>query len=349
VGRELGVRFVLEGSIRRVGDRVRVTAQFIDARSGAHVWAETLNRPMDDIVKAQDEIGRSIVAGITSHLFHNVAFDGATDTLEAWELRARAVTRWASAPEAQSSEEAGRLSGLALEKDPQAVANWALFAKGAAMRWLNNPSEDFEAARTKAHELIDHAMGLAPHDPYVFSSLGAVHLWTGEPRKAVPLLRRALAMLPANIGIHLNLATALFHSGQTAVALAELETLGHYDLPEMVGHARDLSLADVNVSLKNYLEAEVCARKAMAGTSRNAWALVTLAAALCGQHRVAEAQEALREVQTIMPGFTASFYERATRILLSDQAMIGEKLALIAPAWPQELASAQGAATESAH
>jgi len=110
VGRELGVHFVLEGSVRRVGESLRVNAQLIDAQSGAHVWAETLNGNFADAAKALDEIGHSIATALTSHFFREDAAGAAkTESLQAWEFLARSAVKWATSG-AHSRSGAGEIS-----------------------------------------------------------------------------------------------------------------------------------------------------------------------------------------------------------------------------------------------
>ena len=95
VARELGVRYVLEGSVRRAGNRLRVTAQLIDATTGAHLWAERYDRDVDDIFAVQDEITTSVAAAIEPHLLAAEgvrALSRQSDDLGAWELVARAQT-----------------------------------------------------------------------------------------------------------------------------------------------------------------------------------------------------------------------------------------------------------------
>lgn len=337
VGRELGVHFVLEGSIRRVGDMVRVTAQLIDARSGAHVWADTVNRPMDDIVKAQDEMGRSIVASITSHFFHDPTLEVARaqpESLEAWELAARAVKEWDSGPELAATNEAERLLRLAVEKEPESAPAWALLAQGLALRWMSDPSTDFAATRDEAFICIERALDLAPNDPNVLGGLGSTHVWSGEPGKAVPILRRAIAALPTEIGFRFNLSSALLHNNTPALALEELEKVSRFDLHDTMRSIQNLQLADVNLSLKNYEKSEEYSRLAIAGNARSTWAFTTLASALCGQGRIGEARDALREVQSQVPNFTAEYYAQVARTLLADKTVAQNKIALIAPAWP---------------
>lgn len=105
VGRDLGVRTVLEGSVRRVGEMLRVTAQLIDTGTEAHIWAQAFDRPLTSMFEMQDEITAGIVAALTSHLAHAVTPEVARarpENLEAWELCQRASAHFLVASDAAS-------------------------------------------------------------------------------------------------------------------------------------------------------------------------------------------------------------------------------------------------------
>jgi adenylate cyclase len=340
VGRELGVHFVLEGSVRRVGETLRVTAQLIDAQSGAHVWADTLNRAFSAAATVQDEIGHSIATALTSHFFREVSRDSARadpESLQAWELGARSAIQWASNQDEKSGNEAIRFLRLALEKYPDSADIWAQFAQGIAFGWLYEPDADFPSFKQWARTSIERALQLAPNEPSVIGSLGAVLLWTGEPKKAVPILRRALDQLPNEVPLRINLAYALLHSGAPAEALAEMDRLERLGLHDVMRSVYDLARADIEVGLGKFPQAEADARKAVAGGGQNAWAWVTLALALAAQDRLDEAREAMREAKQIAPGFTHEFYQRSVRALYDgDETIFADRLRLTTLIWTSE-------------
>ncbi len=333
VGRELGVHFVLEGSVRRVGESLRVNAQLIDARSGAHVWAETLNRDFADAAKAQDEIGHSIATALTSHFFREESTGAAkAESLQAWELLARSAVKWAST---QDGESAIGILSQALEKYPDSAHLWAQLGHGLAFGWLYDPDVDFDELSQYARSCIDRALELAPNDPSIVAAQGACLLWTGEPKTSVPVLRRAFALLPNEVPLHINLAYALLHSGSATPALAEMDQLERLGLHDMYRGVYDLARADIEIGAANFAQAEDAARKAIAGGGKNAWAWITLALALAAQNRIGEAQVAMRDVQQLMPGFTPEFYRRAVRILYAgDETIYAGRLKLMTLAWP---------------
>ncbi|HXL99482.1 MAG TPA: tetratricopeptide repeat protein [Rhizomicrobium sp.] len=340
VGRELGVHFVLEGSVRRTGDNLRVNAQLIDARSGAHIWAEALNRDFADAVKMQDEIGHSIAMSLTSHFFRDVSHEAAQaapESLQAWELGARAAIKWASGQDDTSDSSALRYLTLALEKYPDSAEIWAQLGAGIAFGWLYDSSIDFSEASEYARSCIDKALSLAPNDPSIVGAQGASLSWLGEPKRALPILRRAAAQIPNEAPLRINLAYALQHAGSPAEALAELDQLERLSLHDMMRSVYDLARADIELDLGHFAQAEIGARKAIVGSGQNVWAWVTLAIALAAQDRIAEAREAMGDALKHMASFTLEFYERSVRILYEgNEALIADRLRLMAMAWPGE-------------
>ncbi len=156
VGRDLGVRFVLEGSVRKAGDRIRITAQLVDAQSGDHVWAERYDRKLDDIFAVQDEITREIVVALSVNLAHGEetrVWSGATTNFEAWECLSRgAVEQYRFSKE--SIREAQRLARKAIALDPEfymakIMLGWALVV-GARYGFV----PDHEAAVAEADSLV---------------------------------------------------------------------------------------------------------------------------------------------------------------------------------------------------
>jgi adenylate cyclase len=152
VSRELGVRYVLEGSIRRAGSRVRITGQLIHADTGAHLWADRFDGELTDIFSLQDEITEQVVGAIEPRLLRaevEMAARKRPSSLTAYDLYLRALPRYYSMTR-EGFEEALRLLGRALELDPNYCAAAALIAVakvyGTAQGWISNTSEEMKEA-----------------------------------------------------------------------------------------------------------------------------------------------------------------------------------------------------------
>lgn len=210
VGRELGVRYVLEGSIRRIGNRVRTTAQLIEAETGAHLWAEKYDVPYAEIFELQDEVIGSITAALGAQLADaeaERARSAKPSDLGAWEWCQRAISMVPrSSPSSEVLAEAIGYLERALEIDPDyAYAHGALawFRFSSVVNgWSGDPARDFEEGRRQ----LARAQQLAGEDPLSLYYVGAAQIYAGEFRKGVATLERALERNP-------NSSDALVHLG----------------------------------------------------------------------------------------------------------------------------------------
>jgi adenylate cyclase len=260
VCRELRVKFALEGSIRKAGERVRVTAQLIDGSSGGHLWAERYDRDLTDIFGVQDDITQRIVAALKVRLSEaekSLIVDGGTKDVNAHDLflRGRELifglkrdpemfdqsttyfrraieidpsyaaayaglgmayvldyqNHWSDAPE-RSLDQAGRFAGQAIARDDRdPFAHYVAAMVAMFMR-------DYERW---AHE-ADRALLLNPNYAPALNMRGSVHIYTGEPAKAIPMIERAIRLDPISRQQHVHfLGTAYFVAGdyETAAVL----------------------------------------------------------------------------------------------------------------------------------
>lgn len=210
VGKELGVRYVLEGSIRRAGNRIRVTAQLIDALSGNHVWAERYNRVLEDIFAVQEEVTRSIVAAIAPQL-EDAEIAAARRVrprnLSAYELAVRA---FANAAEAYGKvnlalrEQAIREAREALAKDSESLIALNALAFSQWQHVFFRTTADLETAWQEGMGAAMRAISLDRSDHQGYSWKGLLLLFPaiGEPRwdEALANLRRANELNPNDAG-----------------------------------------------------------------------------------------------------------------------------------------------------
>jgi TolB-like protein/cytochrome c-type biogenesis protein CcmH/NrfG len=223
VSRALGVRYVLEGSVRRAGHRLRISAQLIDATSGGHHWAERYDRELGDIFAVQDEITRSVAAALEPHLLAAEgvrALSRSAEDLGAWELVARAQTHvWR-----MTSPEYARAIDIlqrAVETFPDYAPALSLLAFcgafAAHMGWVD---------RAQGHLLRDHAsraIALDEHDPWAHIALGYWALMERRTEEAIGSFRRALELNPNSAAANAHLGHALAFSGQHGEAIERAE------------------------------------------------------------------------------------------------------------------------------
>jgi TolB-like protein/class 3 adenylate cyclase len=238
VGRELGVRYVLEGSVRKAGGRVRITAQLIDAETGAHLWADHLDGSLEDVFELQDQVAAS-VAGVIEPALQAAEMRRSIarpmTQLTAYDLYLRALAVYFPITKERTFEALALLE-QAIAIDPRyrpalswaAICCWQLVTDG----WAEGP----QAIRRKAIELARRALEASENDPGVLANATFVLAWFGEDVGAmIGLVDRALALNPSfargwNLSGLLRTYAgdhdlAIKHLG-TALRLSPRETIG---------------------------------------------------------------------------------------------------------------------------
>jgi TolB-like protein len=225
VGRELGVRYVLEGSVRKAGGRVRITAQLIDALSGAHLWADRFDGSLEDVFELQDKVASSVAGVIEPALQTAETARSAarpTEDLTAYDLYLRAYAMvWSSVKQAP---EALRLMEQAIARDPRygpALA-WAAFCCYRLLQ--DGRSQDPEADRLKGADFARRALEVAGDDPGILANAAQALAYFGEDIGAmVALVDRALALNPSYArGWHISGVLRRW-AGQPDIAIEHVE------------------------------------------------------------------------------------------------------------------------------
>ena len=237
IGRELGVRYVLEGSVRKGGNRVRITAQLIEATTGVHVWADRFDGSIEDVFDLQDKVASSVAGVIEPALQAAETARSAgrpTDDLTAYDLYLRSYAMlWASA---RQLPEALRLVEQAIERDPRygpALA-WAAFCYFRLL--LDGRSEDPEADRRKGADFARRALEVAGDDPGVLVNTAQMLVFCGEDIETMTVrVDRALALNPSFArGWHIS-GILRNWAGQPDVAIKHVEVALRLSPRERVG------------------------------------------------------------------------------------------------------------------
>lgn len=224
VSRELGVRYVLEGSFRRSGQRIRVTAQLIDGTDGSHIWADRYNGEIEDIFDVQDQVTEAIVGAIQPSIRLNEierARRKRPDSLDAYDCVMRAMPiAWSNDPEAAAQGLALLEKAMALDPTyalAKSLASWCYAQRVAYLR-----SSDPKADRARGLELAEAAAQLDSNDPLVLTTLGGAYTLARRLDIASVLIERALQLDP-------NLAWAWHRSGWLHVYLEKPEiAIAHF-------------------------------------------------------------------------------------------------------------------------
>ena len=272
IGRELGVRYIIEGSVQKIGDSVRINAQLIDAADGTHIWADRYERDYQHIFKLQGDIVQAIVTTLAINITQTErarAMRKKPQDLQAYDYLLRG---WAHIHRRtrSSNSQAGEMFTKAAELDPQYAAayvglgwveyrkvgnGWTEFADKALEKSMTfaRKALDLDATSAQAHALLcnvytfqneldlaireaEQALALNPNDAYTHGQLGWVLLWAGRLDEAAAALRMSLRLdstTPRNVWLHLG--QAFYLKGQYGQALDILEK-GVVKRPDYVGY-----------------------------------------------------------------------------------------------------------------
>jgi adenylate cyclase len=314
VGRELGVRYVLEGSIRRAGDRVRISAQLIDAVTGAHLWAERYDRELKDVFAVQDEVSLAIVAILVAQV--NKAEAERTllkppETWQAYDFFMRAsdtYTAMRSSFNVAGLYEARRLLERSIALDPNYARAYAMLSNTHLIAWLERLDEDHlsPAALERAHRLARKAVQLDPNLPIAHACLGHVLTFEGQHELSVAEFEKAIALNPNFTDFRFG--GTLIRAGEPARAIQVIETNMRGDpfyspwAPGLLGMARYF--------LKAYSEALPPLREFTSRAPDMRLSHVWLAANLAQLGRLDEARAEAAEVLRIDPKYTIDGTQR---------------------------------------
>ncbi len=320
ISRELGVRYVLMGSVRSAEGRVRVTAQLIEGSSGSNVWARSYDRAVSDIFAVQDEITQAIVGAIEPQLGRaerERAKVKAHDSLDAWTIYQRGMFHLYRCT-AEDLAEARRLFHEAVAVDPELGPAFSELAEAYYYEVVYGFAHSNEENRDHAIAPAQHAVSLDPEDAGAHCTLGRIRYLRREYAPALSNLQTALELNPCLALAHYGLGATLVFSGRAAQAFSHLEAairFSPYD-PNMGSFL--VRIADAKYFTGEYDGAVACAVKAL-GQQNFQWSrYAVLIAALGKLGRIDEARRYLDELGHSRPGFSIAFVE-ATH-LFGDRA-----------------------------
>jgi TolB-like protein/Flp pilus assembly protein TadD len=309
VGRKLGVRYVLEGSVRKASGKVRITGQLIDATTGAHIWADRFERDLTDIFALQDEVTVAVVAAIHPKLLQTeiaMAARRRPENLTAYDFFLRGMQQfWLLTREGVA--EALRLAHRALELEPRFGTGSALAGQCHMINVLLGYSNDPQFDRKEAIRLARLALSVDDGDPETLAAASQVSAWMlGDCDAGIEMADRAVALNPNSwstwngrghvyrIG---GLPEEAIRSFERAIRMSPVDPRLYMTLTG-IGHAL--------IELRRFDEAIVVGKKALRQNPSYSSVCRTLASAFAHLGRDAEAREMAARVLEFDPAFTIS-------------------------------------------
>jgi adenylate cyclase len=308
VSRELGVRYVVEGSVRKAGSRVRITAQLIDASSGHHVWADRYDRELQDIFALQDEIIETIIASLGPALSRaeiRRAMRRPPENLDAWDCMQRGlwhIFRYTK----DDVLEAQSWLRRAIDLQPHSSGAFSLLAISHIFefiyQWSESPAESGEAALREA----ERSVALDEDEPAGLTALGFACSVTGRYERAIAMLERAIGLNPSSALACWALGGALTPAGRPEEAIPMLEKAIRLSPHDPWMHEFLFNLGGAQYLAGRYEEAAASARRSLERKTDQPGVYRLLAAA-CGQlGRGDEARAALEALLRLVPDFSAA-------------------------------------------
>ena len=316
----LGVRYLAEGSVRRAGQRIRVTARLIDPQAGNELWSERYDRELTDIFEVQDDIARVIVNTLAGEIIHQQykrALTKSAETADAYDHFLRAYQRnWQSGPDDVRAARAEAERALAL--DPQFARALALISwthiSDTSNAWTDNPAQSIDLARDYALR----AVAADDAEPFGHGVLGWVHMWRDRNfERGLAEQRLALAANPGSAHYQSMLAFSLAYAGQSQAAIEALQEAmrlnPRYPVLYHVFYGRAL------FNLHRYDQAIAHLERVRTAMPGNANAIAHTAACYAALGRMDDADETVTEVLRASPRFTMRHARRHVPYAIADE------------------------------
>jgi adenylate cyclase len=306
VGRELGVRYVLEGSVRRFGQRVRINVQLIETDGGAHLWAERIDTDLASLTEAHDAITGRIARTLNLELISaegRRAERSANPDAVDYAMRGWALYNRVHSPEA--SREAQLLFERALAIDSQLVEALVGLASTLAGAVLDGWRADRVADIARAEALLQQALDRVPRHAEAHRTKGVLLRAQGRVEEAIEVLEGAVALDPNHPNYLLQLAIARIYSGLPERAIPEIEKAMRLNPREPKMASTFFALGVCHVLLGQTEQAIAWLLKARLANSRLAWTHLWLAGAYGLSGQLADARSALDEAQRLNPEFAS--------------------------------------------
>ena len=310
VSEELGVRYVLEGSVRKEGNKVRITAQLIDAITGHHLWAERYDRDLKDIFALQDEITMKIITAMQVKLtvgeLANLWAEG-TKNLDAYLKCMEAYTNYLRTTK-EGNALGKKLAEEVIALDPKYPRGYVLLAQIYLWDILLGTTESPEKSLAKAKEFAEKAIALDNSESTAHGLLGSIYLMSRQHDKAITQVERAISLNPNDASNSIRLGFVLLNAGRPEEAISALKN--HRRLNPIPSQQYYLQLVTAYRLSGQYKEAIETGKEALRHVPNNINIYLQLTATYSMMGHEEEARAAAAEVMKINPKFSLEWYAK---------------------------------------
>ncbi len=312
VGRDLGVRYILEGSVRKSGQRLRISTQLLDASTGNHIWAERYDRELTDIFALQDEITASVTGAIEPKLLAAEGLRAETRSisdLDAWDLVARALSHYWKLT-ANENEIAIGMLRQAVDRYPNYAPAHSMLAfalsVSAHMGWVSS-----KADRADATQLARRAAELDENDPWAYLALGYLAFTARQTDEAIRLFRVALDLNPNFAAAHGYVAWAMAFDGRSDEAIIHANQAIRISPRDPLNCFFFSSFAAAHYMAGRYDEAVKSIQQALQQRPDIMLGHRMLCASLAQSGRIDEAKVAMATLRKLQPDISVSWIKES--------------------------------------
>ena len=313
VARELGVRYVLEGSVRKGGNRVRITAQLIDASTGNHIWADRYDGDLSDVFALQDEITKKVIAAIEPRLLEAEGVRSQSrspEDIDAWDMLIRANSLFWRLTKTEGEAAIAMLKRAVEQYPDYAPAHSMLAFMMLVQGYLGWAVGEREPLVKQAAALAARAAELDDSDPWAHLVLGYVSFTMRRTDEAVAEFQRAIDLNPNFAAAYGYLGLALALAGRSDQAISQLEQAIRMSPHDPQNAAFNMALACAHYLAGRYNEATGFCRKAL--QERQGWtgAHRIYVASLAQAGQIDEARATLQRLRELQPNITVAWIEQ---------------------------------------
>jgi adenylate cyclase len=308
VAKELGVRYILEGSMQKSADRVRITAQLIDATTGYHLWSENYDRDLSDIFALQDEITLRIIETMQIKLTYGEQariWEGANTNIQAFDKQMRGLECFYRLNE-KDNKQAGIFFEKAINIDKDHPLAYIMLGythvADLAFGWSKSPMESFE----QAEKNVEKALALSDSTDLAHSLLGWICLFKRQHDEAIKAGERAIELNPNGADAHALLAFILIYSDKIELAIKLLKRAFRLNPIPQSYYYNFLGIAYLDNG--QYKKAIEMCKKARSANPDNISIYLTLAASYSSLNRSEDARKAVEEVLRINQDFSLEYF-----------------------------------------